>query len=177
MSSENSIPVTIRKAIETDIPMLVSIKGAGSEIIHQDRLRDAQEESFDYFVLLAEERVVGFACLVYRRPKYWSDAQDENYLPQVVDLQIEEAHRGRGYGSEFLRLLEKMAAEAGSTHLYIAVDPVDNPRAQALYLRLGYQPIQSSPYRRSWHFTDSQGNLHRGEDWIIDLVKKLPGAR
>lgn len=163
----------VRDAIETDISSLVAIKGTGTEVIHQDRLRDAQDASFQYLVLLAEERVVGFACLVYRRPAYWSDATDEDHLPQIVDLQIEESQRGRGYGSAFIRLLEKLAAEAGSTHLYVGVDPVDNPRAHALYLRLGYQPLQLRPYRRVWQFTDSQGKLHRGQDWIIDLVKEL----
>ena len=163
----------IRDALETDLPVLVSIKGPGSEAIHQDRLRDAQIGSFRYLVLTDDEKVIGFACLVYRRPSYWSDAKDETCLPQIVDLLIEEAHRGHGYGSELIRQLEKIAKDAGSKRLYIAVDPVSNPRAHALYVRLGYQPIQSVAYQKCWQFKDSRGNLHSGKDWIIDLVKEL----
>jgi len=165
--------VKVRDAVETDIPILTSVKGAASEVVHYDRLRDAQNTSFRYLVMIADESVIGFACLVYQRPSYWSDANDEQCLPQIVDLQIEEAHRGRGYGSAFIHQLEKIAAEAGSNRLYLSVNPVNNPRAYALYLRLGYQSVQSKPYRKIWQFTDSQGNLHSGEDWIIDLVKDL----
>ena len=163
----------IRDAIETDIPILAAIKGPGSEVIHYDRLRDAQKATFRYLVMLDDENVIGFACLVYQRPSYWSDANDEKYLPQIVDLQIEETHRGHGYGSEFVCQIEKIAAETRSKQLYVAVDPINNPRAHALYLRLGYQAVQSKPYRKFWRFTDSRGHLHSGEDWIIDLVKDL----
>ena len=159
--------------MEADIPSLTSIKGTGTEVIHRDRLRDAKDASFRYLVLEANESVIGFACLVYRRPSYWSDANDQEHLPQIVDLQIEESQRGHGYGSKFIHLIEKMAADAGSKHLYLSVDPVRNPRAHALYLRLDYQPVQSRPYRKKWQFTDSHGNLHSGKDWIIDLVKEL----
>ena len=173
MSSENIMNVTVRDAIETDIAILTSIKGPASEVIHSDRLRDAQSSSFRYLVMIVEEIVIGFACLVYQRPSYWSDANDAQCLPQIVDLQIEEAHQGRGYGSTFLQQLEKMAAQAGSNRLYLSVDPVNNPRAYSLYLRLSYQPIRSEPYRKFWQFTDSRGNLHSGEDWNMDLAKEL----
>jgi GNAT superfamily N-acetyltransferase len=165
--------IKVRDAIETDIPILTSIKGPTSEVIHSDRLRDAQNANFRYLVMTVDENVIGFACLVYQRPSYWSDANDKQCLPQIVDLQIEEAHRGRGYGSAFIYQLEKMAAEAGSNRLYLSVNSVSNPQAYALYLRLGYQPVQSKPYRKVWQFTDSRGNLHSGEDWVMDLVKEL----
>ena len=173
MSSEHMITTTIRDAIETDIPRLTSIKGPASEAIHHDRLRDAQQASFRYLVMLADEIVIGFACLVYQRPSYWSDAKNDQYLPQIVDLQIEESHQGRGYGCAFLQQLEKMAAEAGSNRLYLSVDPVNNPGALAWYRRRGYQSVHSEPYRKFWQFTDSRGTLHKGDDWIIDLVKEL----
>ena len=98
---------------------------------------------------------------------------EETFLPRIVDLQIEETYCSHGYRSEFICQLEKTAAETGSIQLYMAVDPVDNPDANALYLRLGYQPLQLKPYRKFWQFADSRGNLHRGEDWIVDLVKEL----
>jgi len=136
-------------------------------------LRDAEKAGFRYLVLVVDESVIGFACLASRRPSYWSDANDQQHLPQIVDLQVEESHRGRGYGSEFIRLVERIATEAGNTCLYLSVDPLTNPRAHALYLRLGYRPEQSKPYRKAWQFTDSLGNIHGGEDWIVDLVKQL----
>ena len=82
--------------------------------------------------------MIGFACLVLRRPASWFDADDEQHLPQIVDLQVAEMHRGRGYGTAFVRAIERIAAAAGSHELYLAVEPEHNPRAFALYRRLGY---------------------------------------
>ena len=173
MSLETTLQVKARDAVTADIPILTAIKGAGTETIHRDRLRDAEDTGFRYLVLIADENIIGFACFVRRRPAYWSDANDSQHLPHIIDLQIEESHRGRGYGSEFVHILEGIAVEADYKYLYLSVDPINNPRTYALYLRLGYQPEQLKPYRKAWEFTDSQGGVHRGEDWIIDLVKQL----
>jgi hypothetical protein len=64
---------------------------------------------------------------------------------------------------------------AGYGQLYLRVDPLNNPRAYALYQRLGYQPLQSEPYRKAWQFQDSAGQVQRGEDWAVDMVKLLKG--
>lgn len=165
--------LSVRDALVADIPALFAIKGAGSEALHHDRLRDAQSSGFRYLVLTVNENVIGCACLVYRRPANWSDADDSEHLPQLVDLQVHEAQRGRGYGSRFIHVVEQIAAQAGHSQLYLSVEPLDNPRAYALYVRLGYQPLQTAAYRKGWGFTDSAGNTHRGEDWIVDMVKQL----
>ena len=168
--------MTVRDAGEADVPALTAIKGAGSEALHRDRLREAQgarAAGFRYLVLLADRELIGFACLVFRRPASWSDADDTRHLPQLVDLQVKESHRGRGYGSAFVRAIERIAAAAGCGQLYLSVEPVHNPRAYALYRRLGYRPLQPEPYRKVWAFTDSAGSVHRGEGWIVDMVKPL----
>jgi GNAT superfamily N-acetyltransferase len=142
-------------------------------VIHRDRIRDARGQGFRYFVLLARQEIIGFACLVSRRPSYWSDAEDPQSLPQIIDLQVRESYRGQGYGSNFIHALERIATEAGWNQLYVSAEPRENPRAYALYQRLGYRPIQSEPYQKAWKFTDSIGNLHSGEGWVVDLVKQL----
>jgi hypothetical protein len=69
--------------------------------------------------------------------------------------------------------MERIAAAEGFAQVYPSVDPLANPRAYALYQRLGYQQIQAEPYRKTWGFTDSEGQVHRGEDWLVDMVKHL----
>jgi hypothetical protein len=76
--------------------------------------------------------------------------------------------------AEMLGLL-KIAAGAGYVQVYLSVAPIANPRAYALYQRLGYQQLQAEPYRKIWEFTDSEGQMHRGEDWVVDMVKQLQG--
>lgn len=175
MMLDQPLPMTVRAATLADLPALIAIKGADSEAVHRDRLGDAQEPSFRYLVLVVEGAVIGFACLVMRRPAYWSDGDDLTHLPQIVDLQV-AAQRGRGYGTAFIEALEQMTIAAGYACLFISVEPVDNPRAYALYRRLGYQPLQPEPYPKRWTFTDSAGTIHQGEAWVVDLVKEIATA-
>jgi GNAT superfamily N-acetyltransferase len=173
MVSENVSRITVRDAEQADVPALTAIKGAGSEALHRDRLCDAQGSGFRYVVLVVDQELIGFACLVSCRPAYWSDADDTQHLPQIVDVRVKETHSGQGYGSNFIRAIERIAGEAGYGQLYLSVEPLANPRAYALYQRLGYQPLQSKPYRKIWGFTDSAGKVHRGEDWVVDMMKPL----
>lgn len=175
MDLERPSRVTIRDAVEADLPALVAIKGAGSEALHHDRLSDALSSGFRYLVILAGEELVGFGCLVIQRPHYWSDGGDTQYLPCIIDLQVEKTRRSQGFGSQLIRQIERIAAQAGFERLYIAVEPRDNSRAYALYQRLGYQSVQPEPYLKAWKFINSGGKLHRGEDWMVDMVKSLKG--
>ena len=122
MDSEIVSRMTVRDAEAADVPVLTAIKENGTEALHRDRLRDAQGTGFRYLVLLKQQEIIGFVCLVF---------------------------------------------------LHIAVEPLDNPRAYTLYQRLGYEQIQSEPYQTIWEFQDSEGKMHRGEAWIVDLVKQL----
>lgn len=173
MVSEMGPQITVRDAVEADVIALTAIKGEGSEALHRDRLRDAHDSGFRYLVILADQEIIGFACLVFHRPLYWSDAGDAQHLPQIVDLQVKESHRRKGYGSAFVRAIERIATEAGYEQLYISVEPVDNPLAYALYLWLGFQQLQFEPYLKIWEFKDSGGKVHHGEDWVVDMVKQL----
>lgn len=173
MRLDNDLPVTVRAATPADLPALIAIKGADSEAVHRDRLGDAQAPSFHYLVLVVDQAVIGFACLVMRRPAYWSDGNDLTHLPQIVDLQVAAEQRGQGYGAAFIQAMERLAVAAGYACLYISVEPVDNSRAYALYRRLGYQPLQPEPYPKSWTFTDSMGTIHQGEAWVVDMRKEL----
>jgi ribosomal protein S18 acetylase RimI-like enzyme len=175
MHAASHSPLTVRDAAPADIPTLTAIKGAGSEALHRDRLHDAQRSDIRYLVLVVDHAVIGFACLVLRRPASWSDADDTQHLPQIVDLQVQEMQRGQGYGSAFVRAMERIAAAEGFAQIYLSVDPLTNPRAYALYQRLGYQQIQAEPYRKTWGFTDSGGQVHRGEDWLVDMLKQVQG--
>ena len=165
--------IVIREANAFDIVALTAIKGAGSEVLHRDRLRDARDPGFRYYVLEDGGEVLAYACLVFRRPLYWSDAADLEHLPQIVDLQVAEAKQGQGYGTCFIQNLEYRAAQSGFERIYLSVEPFDNPRALALYMRLGYMQLQPAPYQERWEYIDSDGKSHRGVAWVVDMVKKL----
>ncbi len=94
-------------------------------------------------------------------------------LPAVVDVVVRPHRRSQGAGTFLIREMERIARDRGYSALYLGVDPVDNPMAHALYLRLGYEPLQDQPYRSHWRFTDSDANVHEGSEWNVDMVKKL----
>ncbi len=164
--------LAVRDAGGEDVSALTALKSP--EAIHRDRIRDAANSpGFRYLVLVKEGTAIGFACLVFVRPPTWSDAGDTAHLPQIVDLLVAPEHRRRGYGSFFIRGMETIAKGSGNDSLYISVDFPANPEAHALYLRLGYRQIQPEPYLKHWHFTDSGGEHHQGDEMVVDMVRSL----
>ena len=167
----NASSIVVRDANEEDLSALAALRPP--EAHHRGRLRDAHDPAFRYLVLLVGPEIIGFVCLVFRRPDSWSSAHDRQHLPQIVDLHITEARRGQGYGSVAIGVLERLASEAGHKQLFLAVEPQNNPRAYALYQRLGYQPIQSKPYFHTWESLDGDGQRRGGEAWLVDMSKLL----
>jgi len=161
----------VRQATEADLPALTAFKTPLA--LHKDRLRDAEAGRLLYLIVEQSEMIVGFGLLVFERPPNWSDANDTSRLPDIIDLFVRADCRSQGAGSYLIAKMEETARSRGCPHIYLGVDPVDNPRAHQLYLRLGYSPLQTQPYRLHWKFVDSGGDLHEGNDWRIDLVKAL----
>jgi len=64
--------ITVRDAAETDVSALTAIKQP--DVLHQDRVQEAQGSGFRYLVVLCGPELIGFACLVFRRPASWSSA-------------------------------------------------------------------------------------------------------
>jgi GNAT superfamily N-acetyltransferase len=163
--------LAVRDATEVDLDAPPRLKP--SRAVHLDRLRDAQQPGFRYLVLELDRQLIGFVCLVFVRPTYWSDGDSSEYLPTAIDFIIDPQLRGQGYGTFLLQSVEKLAAACGYEQLYIWVNPVNNPRALALYQRLGFRPLQEQPYWFHWQFIDGEGKRHAGDSWRLDLVKTL----
>jgi RimJ/RimL family protein N-acetyltransferase len=69
----------------------------------------------------------------------WYMLVEEEDTPQffVMDIQIYEAFRRRGYGTQALRVMEDNAREMGVARVALHVF-ADNHRARAMYRKLGY---------------------------------------
>lgn len=68
--------------------------------------------------------------------------------------------------------MEELAVAFEHKVIQVGVDPVDNPRALALYQRLGYVPIDE-PQEKKAIFYDEAGNATETEYWNINLRKQL----
>lgn len=90
-------------------------------------------------------------------------------VPELKNLQVAAAHRGRGIGSAIVAAAEVAAADF--TRLWIEVSE-DNPAARRLYERLGYTPTgRTETY--SYTYVDPAGVKHSITETAEYLEKRL----
>jgi GNAT superfamily N-acetyltransferase len=166
-------PLAIRDARAQDLDALASVRYAETPAVHRDRILAATSGDLRYRVAERDGAIVGFGMLVLRWPSAWPRSETPELLPRIIDLFVAESERGQGIGAAMVADMERLARETGNGTLYVRVDPVENPRARALYERIGYRATSSEPFRDAWRFTDSAGTVHQGQNWAIDLAKKL----
>ncbi|GAB3940717.1 GNAT family N-acetyltransferase [Corynebacterium tapiri] len=88
----------------------------------------------------------GGAWLVYGT----DDSHGEGYvaegIPEVA-IAVESRYRGSGLGTELLKKSAELARDRGAKQLSLCVHD-DNPRARALYERLGFKTVKvkDNPY-------------------------------
>ena len=165
---------TLRRATEADIPALTEI--TGNEEVYQKRLiAGGGSHHPENCVMVVEEagRIIGHVFVVFVRPTPWPDADDTTRLPFMSSLWVREGCRNRGVGTYLIGAVEKEVKSRGHTRVYLSVDPVDNQGAHLLYLRLGYEPLQTEPYRYTAKYTDSNGVDHEDSEWRVDMVRDI----
>lgn len=161
----------LRDAAASDLPDLVALRS--DEAHHRGRLRDANAGGFRYFIIQRRTQPVGFVCLVFKRPISWANTADQTHLPEISDLFVVKHQRGLGCGSYAIHNLERIVIQSGGDRLYIAVEPAANPRAFALYRRLGYAPLQTEPFYHRWAAVDGDGITQQGDAWLVNMVRTL----
>ena len=82
--------------------------------------------------------------------------------------------RSHGIGTAIIGAAEALARERGRSQIGLGVDD-DNPRAAALYLRLGYQET-GCRYLDRYYYLDDNGHRHDVADPARFLVKNLTAA-
>ncbi|NSC24566.1 GNAT family N-acetyltransferase [Streptomyces albus subsp. chlorinus] len=91
--------------------------------------------------------------------------------PEVNGLGVwPETLRSQGIGTALIREAERLAGRRACEVIGLGVEK-NNPRAHALYRRLGYLP--SVPYLDCWGYEDGAGVAHRVADACVFMVKRL----
>ncbi len=161
-------PFDIRDAADADLDELQAM--GGTRAMHVDRIREAQLGWMHYLVGVARGRVVGNGMIYYTAMPGWDHPE---HVPLVVALYVRPDLRSRGIGTSLIGQMAGRAARRGFRAMYLRVEPENNPRAFGLYRRLGFEALQSEPFRDPYHFVDSEGNLHEGVEWNVEMVKRL----
>lgn len=95
--------------------------------------------------------------------------------PRLVDLFVVPELRSRGIGTRLIAAAERAAIARG--HACVGLDVgTDNPRAHALYTRLGYADAGLGRYRISWAYVDAAGRRGIEGEECVYLVHRLRGA-
>jgi ribosomal protein S18 acetylase RimI-like enzyme len=72
--------------------------------------------------------------------------KDDECAMQIMDFVIDEKYRGRGYGTQMMNKLLKIAAKRNCYYLKLNVCP-QNKAAVKLYKRFGMQPLSTIMYK------------------------------
>lgn len=118
----------------------------------------------DYIVAIRDNEIVGSGELTTDDP------------PELKNLWVESGERGSGIGTSIIafaeRLVERRAAETSATvrRLVVGVG-VDNPRAAALYERLGYARTGTLS-TTTYEFIDESGSPRTATETDEELAKE-----
>jgi len=142
-----------------DIALLSTVKAGFSEADVVARFQWLATVNVTWHVWWETHQPCGWALI------QWAGKPTAPYCPDLFDLYVNHNWRGQSIGTQILSACEKIVAARGFTKLGLAVNPDDNPRAYALYQKLGYAAIRQARYL--------DGVYNGVEDWVIDLEKQL----
>ncbi|MFE9624233.1 GNAT family N-acetyltransferase [Streptomyces sp. NPDC006527] len=147
------------------------IGSSGVTSFHARRFARQERGESTYLVAWLDGRPVGHAEM------RWTgcDAPDVRAArpgcPEIGGLGVwPQELRSRGIGTALVRAAENLARERGITVAGLGVAK-DNPRAAALYARLGYRPVID--YLDRWTYEGTDGITHECVDPCAFLVREL----
>ncbi len=125
--AENFIKLTGKQPEEFAI-------GQFKELLPQGQL--TPNHMFLKVIDIETKEKVGYVWFIYR---------DDRNISFIGDIIIDELHRGKGYGSDVLKMIEKIARNDHKTDSIALNVFKHNSRAKMLYERNGYEVISQSP--------------------------------
>ncbi|MFF9818562.1 GNAT family N-acetyltransferase [Streptomyces sp. NPDC014006] len=163
--------ITVCRA--ADVALLDEHLGTrGATSFHARRYARQRAGQSTYLVAWLDERPVGHAEMRWIGCGAPEVRRAAPGCPELNGLAVWPEHlRSRGIGSALIRAAEELARERGLPRAGMGVAR-NNPRAAALYARLGYRPL--TDYLDRWTYQDDDGATHEQVDPCTFLVKRLP---
>lgn len=169
--------IEIRTCQESDIESLEKIFPSGkNNQWHLERFKSQQKGDSSYLIAFLDGQPVGHLDLLWKpvgseiRNKYLNDHPEINALVVIPEL------RSQGIGSELIRVAEGFVREKGIQKACIGV-ATNNPRARALYEKIGYKDWGHGITEDSFIWIDDEGKpLHITEE-VVYLVKTVYPSR
>jgi GNAT superfamily N-acetyltransferase len=134
-----SSSLRIRRIAESDLGALDACFRSEFDRTHRDDLLDQQRERISFYVAFVSGEPVAHGLVRWLGPRDPATATLYPDTPEIYRLNVMQTHRARGIGTQLVGACEQEARQREFRSLGLAVDDT-NPRARALYLRLGYAP-------------------------------------
>lgn len=133
--------VTLRPAVEADVPTLAAIRAkpevrrwwrGGDDLIAEVRA-DLARAGEPMFAIEYQGRVVGAI--------QWYAEEDPDYRHAGLDIFLDPEVHGRGLGTDAVRTLARHLIEAYGFHRLVIDPAADNAAAIACYTKVGFRPV------------------------------------
>ncbi|MEV6522374.1 GNAT family N-acetyltransferase [Longispora sp. NPDC051575] len=161
----------IRECAAEDVDRLEDWRPTGPTRGHAARFARHTAGTGTFLVAWAADGPVGSCEVLWDGPRE-PVVRAAFGCPEVNGLQVWPPHR-QGHGVGTAQVAEAESRARGLGHPLIGLGVADdNPRAAALYLRLGYT-VTDLRYVDHWHYLDDAGVRHDEADPCGWLVKRL----
>jgi GNAT superfamily N-acetyltransferase len=165
----------IRECREEDVPLLDRhMPPPGEGFAHAPRYARHCDGTSTFLVAWLGDRPVGSCEIRWEGCTAPEVTAVHPRCPEVSGLGVWPGTlRERGVGEALIGTAERLALGRDRDSIGLGVAK-NNPRAEALYKRLGYHPL--TPYLDCWSYEDSSGVAHRVADACLFMVKGLDGT-
>ncbi|MFI5914182.1 GNAT family N-acetyltransferase [Dactylosporangium sp. NPDC051541] len=160
----------IRPARESDIAALERHLPTGPNRYHDARYARQLAGRSTFLLAFVHGEPIGHASVLWDGGH--AEAVRTRYpgCPEINALAVAAPLQSQGIGTALIRAAETLAADRGCRQIGLGVDD-SNPRAAALYRRLGYEETDFH-YTDRYFYTDDAGH-HEVADPCRFLIKHL----
>ncbi|MEX1007327.1 MAG: GNAT family N-acetyltransferase [Acidimicrobiia bacterium] len=142
------------------VPSMFRVRPGFEEVDYDERVHEVRRTGAEWFVAWEDdEEAIGWVIVE------WSGTSRQPGYPNLRDLFVRADRRNDGIGTALIAHIEALAVDRTCRQIGLALNPTLNPRAHALYVRLGYVYDGGEAYL--------DGVYGGAEDWVIDLHKNL----
>jgi ribosomal protein S18 acetylase RimI-like enzyme len=149
----------MRLATENDIEACAKVRPGFGRREGRDRLTWCRVNNCSWYIYCSGDEVLGWGLIS------WQGKETAPHYPDLFDLYVRVDYQSQGIGTQLIHFFEQLVAEEGFDWLGLAVNRDENPRALALYQRLGFCICSGEPYL--------DGVYDGWEDWVVDMEKAL----
>jgi len=175
-ASASTRDVHVRPLARADLPALAERLPEFPGRVHEDDVRDHESGCVSVLVAWDHGVPLGSGMIAWSGPREPAVARSLGAVPEIYRLWVSDAQRSRGVGTRLVTALEDLAVSRGCDRAGLGV-ALENPRASALYERLGYRDAGQRTYHDVWHHRDLSGRAVEIRDECRFLVKPLGVAR